>query len=230
LHARDLIVTEALREHTFRTLRDGVTAYSPQHQRIAVVGAQDDFCCVLSTRIAIDILKEHGIGARAMKVHVRAYNRALWEWEQNPVGPIPEDKGLLRCCGDGTGEMQNEGWLNGHCIAIVEKEILLDTSAPQFTTITPGGARLFVPPLMLRIDPDWLKAPSDSWMTYELDEELNGGAILYRQPEDLSGMFDSSDWNLNTSDGEAARILTTAVKEKVRENVQRALRLAEAMS
>jgi hypothetical protein len=69
--------------------------------------------------------------------------------------------------------------------------VLLDVTAPQFTT---PQFKLFVEPLMFVVADEWARNPGESWLLGE-PECLNGGAIVYRQPNDLAGVYDAPDWS-----------------------------------
>lgn len=228
MNERDAIVVEAVREHAFSTLREGVDYFSEQFGVPGVVGAQDDFCCVLASRLAIEALKHFDIAGRGMKVQVRANNHAMVMLEETGDRDRWEAKALQRYCGLGTGSKLNEGWLNGHVVVIVEGEILLDPSAPQFNTITDDGRRLIVPPLALPLGEEgreWLQEPDKNWLGFELDEDLGGGEIFYRQSEDLSGLYDAPDWNVMNADPEAGTALAAAILARVRHRVSERLAL-----
>jgi hypothetical protein len=107
-------------------------------------------------------------------------------------------KGRFRFCGHGTDlpesfSLSTPGWLNGHVVALLRTDdghVLLDVTAPQFTT---PQFKLFVEPLMFTVDDEWARNPGESWLKAEPDC-LNGGALFYRQPSDLNGVYNAPDW------------------------------------
>lgn len=110
-------------------------------------------------------------------------------------------KARIRYCGQGTDLVDDSRFraprsLNGHCIALVDLDngghAILDTSAQQFTV---PEFKIFLPPLVVELEPGepWVKAPDETWLCAEI-EELNGGALLYKQPKDLTMMYDAEDW------------------------------------
>lgn len=227
MNQRDLEVVDAVRMDTIDPLLRGLDL--PDGSARISIG--DYRCCILGTRLALEVLKTYSIFGRALKVHALIYNASGWAWQKdNPerpllgelgeaegeaverwgedatidnCWPLLEARGIpasarLRFCGLGTDMpdttgFTTPGWLNGHCVALLDLDgtpILLDTTAQQFTT---PEFKLFVPPVIFEAPADWARDPSSSWATVE-PEELNGGAMLYRQPRDLQGVFDAADW------------------------------------
>lgn len=104
----------------------------------------------------------------------------------------------LRFCGHGTSlpesfSLSTPGWLNGHVVALLRTDaghVLLDVTAPQFTT---PEFKMFMEPLAFPIADEWARDPGGWWLEAE-PECLNGGAMLYRQPSDLNGVYNAPDW------------------------------------
>jgi hypothetical protein len=138
------------------------------------------------------------------------------------IGADPKSR--VRFCGSGSGDQfsmghQDRGFLNGHVIGVVDvgdDKILIDPSAQQFTT---PEWRLLIPPLTLDLADDegraWLEDPTGWWLASQ-PEDLGGTTILYRQPEDLDGVFNASDWK-DLPTGKRYEQMLDALQEKAEE-------------
>ncbi len=88
--------------------------------------------CVLSTRISIEVLKRHGISARPLPVRVKAFNALAHsllvekKWEQLKT----DDAAWSVALGYDTREI---GKFNGHLVAYVEEQYLVDLSISQIS-------------------------------------------------------------------------------------------------
>lgn len=214
----DLEIIDAVRMVTLQSMLKGIPVSD------GVIHSATPDICVAGTRVAIELLKTYHIFGRPLKVHTLIYTRHGWEWQKahpdehlldklaiaETLGPESaqgveflrsqgiDSRTRLRFCGHGTDlidsfSLSDPGYLNGHVVAIMDTDsghTLLDVTAPQFTT---AAFKLFVPPIMVEAPEDWVRDPGSSWVSAE-PEELNGGAILYRQPRDLAGMYDAPDW------------------------------------
>jgi hypothetical protein len=242
----ELEVIDAIRMATLETVMEGV----PIGDDLIVV--EDERCCILATRIALEALEQRLIFGRALKVHVGIYNRWGWEWQQanpdrhllNELGAVEllaqeagdhsvefceraaqerglPPKGRYRFCGHGTElpesfSLSSPGWLNGHAVALLRvgnEHVLLDVTAPQFTT---PQFKLFIEPLMFVVADEWARNPGESWLLGE-PECLNGGAIVYRQPNDLAGVYDAPDWKNHTP--EQIKVLAEGVLRRADERL-----------
>lgn len=124
----------------------------------------------------------------------------------------------MRYCGQGQGEQtpshlaQQE--LNGHCVAIMDlsdgRKALVDASAQQFNT---PQFKIFLPPLNFEVDEEWAQSPDSRWLVHE--EEDFAGAILYRQPSSLEGMFDAHDWRSLMNEGSLVPAVLDAIQREV---------------
>lgn len=192
MNEREQEVVEAVRLETFETLMEGVVVQVGQN--IMEAGLNDWHCCVLSSRVAMDVLSDHFIGARAVKVQTLTMNRAAWQAEVRGERGTDAPGGVVWGCGlagDGSQAYVKNGWLNGHVVLVVENEVLLDTSAVQFTRVEYG---VLVEPLVvdLRSEAGNLFLNEDAWVAAPLDDDM-GGMIYHKHP-DKSGVFDSNDW------------------------------------
>src|SRR3954454_25065243 len=136
MNQREQEVVEAVRLETFETLMEGVKVQVGEN--IVGTGLDTWECFVLASRVAMDVLRDHFIGARALKVQTLTMNRVAWEAEQRGEHGMSVEGGVVWGCGlagDGSQAYVEEGWLNGHVVLVVENEVLLDTSAVQFTRL-----------------------------------------------------------------------------------------------
>src|SRR3954469_20760548 len=184
MNQREQEVVEAVRLETFETLMEGVKVQVGE--KIVEAGLDTWECCVLASRVAMDVLSDHFIGARAVKVQTITMNRAAWEAEQRGIRGTDVEGGVAwggGLAGDGSQAYVEEGWLNGHVVLIVEGEALLDASAVQFTRLEYG---LIVEPLVvdLRSNDGHAFLHEDAWVLAALDEDV--GAIAYHRHPDLS--------------------------------------------
>jgi hypothetical protein len=209
---REKAVVETVKMVTFQTLKEGTKVHVGD--RVGHTAIIDWHCCVLAARIAKTVLAEHYINAKAMKVQVLTYNEKAWQAELRGEEPMSVEGGVVAGCGikgNGRQEAADPGMLNGHVVLIVENELLLDPSAVQFTKIEHG---ILVEPLVLDLTAEdgreWLSDPGRHFMGTPLE---TGGAILYRQSPDLSGLYDAGDWIGGALEQEA---LTKAVSDAVR--------------
>jgi hypothetical protein len=193
MNEREQEVVEAVRLETFETLMEGVRVQLGNGQ-IMDAGLSDWHCCVLASRVAMDVLRDHFIGARAVKVQTLTMNRVAWEAEKRGENGAKVPGGVSWACGligDGSQDHVQEGWLNGHVVLLVEGEVLLDASAVQFTRVEYG---VLVEPLVIgltdEVGDQFLN--EDAWVVAPLDDDM--GAILYHKHPDKSGVFDSNDW------------------------------------
>lgn len=88
--------------------------------------------CVLSTRVAIEVLKRHGISARPLPVRVKAFNALAnslllaERWEEMKTN----SDAWSRAIGYDNREI---GKFNGHLVAYVEEQYLVDLSISQIS-------------------------------------------------------------------------------------------------
>jgi hypothetical protein len=90
--------------------------------------------CIVSTRIAIDVLDYFGIKAKALPVKLGAYNPLAWESVEK--GVEPDWNGGAWGVGIGTASpiaftRQSPSGVDGHLVALVEDTTLLDLSIDQ---------------------------------------------------------------------------------------------------
>lgn len=216
MNDRELAVVEAVRLTTFTTLvNEGVMV--PTRQGI-VHGSFDVNCCVAASRLAMEVLKEFYVFSRAMKVQVAAFNSIARDWgvhyfktadaaaTVNPDDPPPGS--AIRYCG--FSGKDDPGMVDGHVVLVVEKEVLLDPTAPQFSL---AKRQLLIEPLIADLRSEWgrqwLSDPTQ-WLSVELDE---GAIINYRQHRDLGNVFDAPDWRAHDQD---MQVFKEVIVKKVR--------------
>jgi hypothetical protein len=111
-------------------------------------------CCVLSTRVAIEVLRQFRIRASALPVAVCVYNRAFLD-RQATEGRLPRSLDEIerwhRECGAhsiGTANSRpaSRGLWNGHLVAIVNGLHLMDPSVGQMSRPQYG---IFLPPTLV---------------------------------------------------------------------------------
>jgi hypothetical protein len=192
MNEREQEVVEAVRLETFETLMEGVKMQVGEN--IVEAGLDTWHCCILASRVAMDVLSDHFIGARAVKVQTLTMNRDAWAAESRGERGAEAPGGIIWGCGlagDGSQAYVEEGWLNGHVVLVVEGEALLDASAVQFTRIEWG---VIVEPLLvdLRGEVGNSFLNEDAWVAAPLDDGMGG--MLYHKHPDKSGVFDANDW------------------------------------
>jgi hypothetical protein len=192
MNEREIEVVEAVRLETFETLMEGVRVQVGRD--VVETGLTTWHCCVLASRVAMDVLRDHFIGARALKVQTITMNQTAWEAEMRGEDGTRTPGGIAWGCGlagDGSQNFVEDGWLNGHVVLTVENEVMLDASAVQFTHIEYG---VIVEPLAIPLDGDEGRKflHEDAWVVAPLDDNM--GAMLYHKHPDKSAVFDSNDW------------------------------------
>jgi hypothetical protein len=141
--------------------------------------------CIISTRVAVEVLKAHGIEARAQAVKVEALN-ATAVWDVKTRAPEPR-LGSYIAAVEGTGvlDQADNSW-DGHLVAIftdAKGEVLLDLSADQFARPQHG---IHAEPLAMRF------AKIGGWPIGRVWP--NGSAIAYA-PVPSRSYRSSSNWD-----------------------------------
>jgi hypothetical protein len=117
MNEREQEVVEAVRLETFETLMEGVKMQVGEN--IVEAGLDTWHCCILASRVAMDVLSDHFIGARAVKVQTLTMNRDAWAAESRGERGAEAPGGIIWGCGlagDGSQAYVEEGWLNGHVV------------------------------------------------------------------------------------------------------------------
>lgn len=202
---RELKIVDAVKRHTFTALQEGPDV--EKFRQRGYVATYDVACCVAATRVAYDVLRHFCIFGTPMKTVTQVYNRTLWQHAISGGSPDEAPDGsILRTAGARPKDDELPGWLNGHVILIVEKEVLLDCSAEQFSygpavVDVSSGAVVHQKKVDINIASLAVDLRNDAGREFLADPRENplvaaseDYTIVYRQHEDGGGFFDAPDW------------------------------------
>lgn len=134
--------------------RDEVVPFLLGRARKMILEEFEPTSCIISTRVAIEVLKAHRIRARAQAVAVECLNpTAVWDSAMGAKEPSP-GSWIIGCEGTGQLDREENSW-DGHLVAIftdAKGEVLLDLSADQFAR---PAKDIHAEPLAIRIQGDW---------------------------------------------------------------------------
>jgi hypothetical protein len=146
--------------------------------------------CIGATRITIDVLRRFGVTARACPVTLRVCNF-------DPVHPetVPADKRSMYAIGAGSTlpPMHKRGGWDGHLVAIVENQWLVDASFKQVDH----------PEIGIHVEEPILLAPIPPWFIDERRGPLVGQTpdtgcwLIYEQDPKNRGFERGGDWRGN---------------------------------
>lgn len=138
--------------------------------------------CIVSTRVAIEVLKAHGIPAYPLATRIEALNAQAVK--DSEAGATEPSLGSWIVGVEGTGEWSpTENSWDGHLVAVftdAKSEVLLDLSADQIARPAKG---IHAEPLAFRLTGKW---PA-GWLW------PNGSAIAYK-PVRSRSYRQSSNW------------------------------------
>lgn len=138
--------------------------------------------CIVATRVAIEVLKIHGIRARGQAMRVEAMNAAaIWDVKMGVPVPSPESY-IVATEGTGAFDPGDNSW-DGHLVAIftdAKGEVLLDLSADQFAR---PGKGIHAEPLALRLNGG-----------FPVGYVWENGSCLAYDPVKSRGYRQSSNW------------------------------------
>jgi hypothetical protein len=149
-------------------------------------------CCILHTRIAVDVLRELDVRARPMAMRVMAGN-ASWRGLCKQLGRYPQpDEWTAEtwCLGIGYGadpRAERPGY-DGHVIAVVNDRWGLDLTLDQASRPQKG---MRFSPHFWQVSPEFLRGEEhDALSTSE------GSVVVYQALPEERGFLTAPDWTL----------------------------------
>lgn len=139
--------------------------------------------CILFTRMAVDVCRKRGIGAKALPVSVAMTADA-----------DPEVKILLGIEGHEPKDAPDDLW-DGHLVAILDRRLLLDLSIDSVARPELG---LVPEPFVAEVSPDFAAGGT-------VNLPVRGGTVRYRAQPERKDYRDLPAWEQATDD-EIARL------------------------
>lgn len=136
------------------TTRDEAIPFLLGRGREIILETFEPTSCIISTRVAVEVLKVFGIRARGQAVKVEALNpRAVLDVEAKATEPRL-GSWIVGVEGTGQHDYDQNSW-DGHLVAIFEDtkgEVLVDVSADQFAR---PAKDIHAEPLAIRLTGGW---------------------------------------------------------------------------
>lgn len=146
--------------------------------------------CIASTRTLIEVLNYFGHTAIPLPVVVLAFNPAAWKLnlEGAPIDQWPAEAWSVGVQGSGVMNRESNRW-DGHLVALVDNERLLDPSLDQLTRPERG----------IPMSPGTFRVANWSEGTQMLFERPDGVVIIYERMQDAGDWRKSPDWSKRES-------------------------------
>lgn len=149
-------------------------------------------CCIFATAIACDVVQHFEATAVPLVARLMAFNPAATRWiKHNGRLPVPGqewDDAVARgawSVGIGHGGAKVPKTWDGHLVAVMEGQAIIDASLPQASR-KPCG--MLLRPLWFTVAPEVLSASA------VLESTVNGCLLIYETDVADKSFMDTPDW------------------------------------
>lgn len=142
--------------------------------------------CILATRVAVDVLRAHGVRVQPVAVHVEVFNPAYVEHiERGEHEAIETDPRCWSAQLGFTGEEQGDDRVDMHVVAVVEDRLLLDLTLDQCSR--PEHDVVLTPGIFEGLSPEFARGEPKSY-------PVHGCSVVYEAHPEEKGFLASPYW------------------------------------
>lgn len=143
--------------------------------------------CIVATRVAVEVLRHHGVRVEPLAVQVDIYNPAYVENVERgkSADAIASDPDCWSAQLGFTAQPQADGELDMHVVAVVERRLLLDLTLDQCSA--PEHDVRLTPGVFYGLPPGFERSGTVSY-------PVNGCAVAYEAHPEEKAYLTAPDW------------------------------------